>query len=621
MVKETLVAIGGNRYNVYIDLRNVSRLDNDQLPRGGEFYYADPKQVSSEDFESVGLSDHPTVRRIGGNTLTLVQDQVMDGRERQLPSSSELYAGILDSSMFPSMESRTDDRPVIVKIASDHSLHIGSSRIKLGTRQVFFFNSLMLLRDAPRSAEEYVELGFEASRGVNDLNSSAKLFVERVNEAAGTQLITHLEDNSGERKYTVSSSLQIEDTRNSKAVQQAKEVQEKKKPGVNLKSFLKPGVQLEPVVFETLRDRSDVLKVITQQYKDHPRVNELLTITRKPAQKELPTTAKGHRLASPDRHRLISHEEVVDLFKCIENGLSVHQKLGGKKPNSKEVTSLAELTAAYSVVYASNLGLVWKLTSKIIPEAYDPYFEDLFQEGTIGLGEAIRRFDHRKGYTFSTYATDWIKNGLHRGYDATARAIRLPAEQSGSWVAYKRRFDEMRAELGHSPSIDEMVKETGLSQELIVDLNNYGPRNLPSLDAPINSEDDRKLGEILSQFDEKDVDSSDRTYRPALHPEIEKIFIAANVSPTRQLALSLRYGVFVRSLEGTPLSYQDSDFTYEEFMDALHAEGGELSDAEVAGILRVREDTLRDGINRTLRKIQGSVDVRALKFNTLAIRS
>lgn len=587
-----------------------------------EFYYAAPEEMNYEDSQAHRLGALPAAGHLGQNALKLVKAEALQGHEGGLDLSI-LHDRILSASHFPPADAINGLQPVAVDIISDHSLRVGSDNIKLGGRQLFFFNSLMLLRDAPRSAEELMDLGFSGSRGAKDLNSSAKLFIERFNLAAGAELIAYGQNDSKKGEYRVSQSLSINDLRDVPSPASInKRFKKFKKSTSQLIPNLKPVPLYERAIYSSLMERGEAIKNIVRSHADHPRINELLSITENNVVEAREDTkimdSKSRRRRR--KHRMLKPDELSELFKRIDFGVSVYKELEGKEPSTKELAALVELTAAYNVIYASNLGLVIDLTNKIISQNSDPFFEDMFQEGSIGLGEAIRRYDYQKGASFSTYATWWIKNSLNRGYDATARPVRIPSHQTLRWLQYKDTYSRAEAELGREPTTEEMMRATGFSTEEIFELTNFGPRHLLSLDAPLIDAPKKNYGDTVAVYDKEGHYAEPGVYRPALHPEMAGLMSDAGLTARRKLMLSLRYGFYVSDLEGTTLNYRSHQFKYEEFMDALHASGAELSNSEVAEILDMKEESVDDGVSRGIKKIQKVIGNRVLSYANLPVR-
>ena len=172
------------------------------------------------------------------------------------------------------------------------------------------------------------------------------------------------------------------------------------------------------------------------------------------------------------RWPLLTKDEEVELARAIERGdLAAKERL---------INSNLRLVAANARRY-ENQGL--------------PLL-DLIQEGSLGLIRAAEKFDWRRGFKFSTYATYWIRQAMQRALESRARTIRLPVNVAQEERRIARAERQLTAELAREPSIDELAAATGLDPERIAFLRDI-PRAVTSLDRPVGEEGETTLGELL----------------------------------------------------------------------------------------------------------------------------
>ena len=250
------------------------------------------------------------------------------------------------------------------------------------------------------------------------------------------------------------------------------------------------------------------------------------------------------------RHPLLTKEDEIALSQAYEAGLQAQLKLADTTPDDPARADLEAVADhgewARRKMIESNLRLVVSIARRF--SATGLPLGDLVQEGNLGLLRAVEKFDWRKGFKFSTYATWWIRQAIARGAaDRGARAIRLPVhvdEQIGRlWRTYTRLLEF----LGREPSDDELADALDLPTERVTRLKDTA-QTVTSLDAPVGDD-----GAAVADFLEDDsAVGPDELAVEALGREALEQALAALPERERQV-LILRFGLD----SGTPRTLEE----------------------------------------------------------------
>ena len=244
----------------------------------------------------------------------------------------------------------------------------------------------------------------------------------------------------------------------------------------------------------------------------------------------------------------ISDEELADASTIVE-GLNIddHVRIYLKEIGKVDLLTpdeeielakrMAEGDEAAKMRLAeANLRLVVSIAKRYVGRGM--LFLDLIQEGNLGLIKAVEKFDHTKGYKFSTYATWWIRQAITRAIADQARTIRIPVHMVETINKVIRVSRQLLQELGHDPSPEEVAEEMNMPVARVRDILKIAQEPV-SLETPIGEEEDSHLGDFIP--DEDALEPAEAASFTLLREQL--VDVLGTLTPREEKVLKLRFGI------------------------------------------------------------------------------
>jgi RNA polymerase sigma factor (sigma-70 family) len=241
------------------------------------------------------------------------------------------------------------------------------------------------------------------------------------------------------------------------------------------------------------------------------------------------------------RYPLLTKDDEIRLSQLIEAGQVAAAELARSGPlfpeRQRELRRAKRAGEAASQEFIkSNLRLVVSIAKKY--QSSDLPILDLIQEGNLGLMHAVEKFDWRRGFKFSTYATWWIRQAIGRGIDNTARTIRLPVHAGDQVRRVLRLKGQLESQTGRAPTSGDLAAQLHMAEEDVAAVMRYVVEPV-SLATPVGSEGDTELADIVA--DTAAPTPFDLVAAGMLSAEVERLL--ASLGERERQILRLRYGL------------------------------------------------------------------------------
>lgn len=427
---------------------------------------------------------------------------------------------LISYDVMGTVTTRSKLTPADITIISDNTIRLKHGEIELVGDSLFIFNALLAYRGRAQRAEEIRALGYKDRNSLLEtrlnFRSTIRKLIKSINEAADDTVLLKTGVTKGTR-YQFSPNIELADAR---------------------KAMLLIGENPSYI------ERERVLTDLCKRFKDHPEVQQKLFSYRNETYSPIRLNTNdelGVYLKEINAYRLLTKEDEVELFGLIEAGFEQYAKLTSLDALSDtEERTILNMVAAREVVFNTNLRLAVKMSQRYWRVKGTLSELDLIQEANFGLAQAIPRMKIEKGFKFSTYASQWIRQAVGRAVANTSREIRIPVHLHEKYAKAIKDVRELTIELGREPSETEIEHATKMQFQAYTELIRHGRGNLVRLNGLLDQDSDTELGDLIArtEFNYEDADESFQDLGV-----LKQIIAGSGLSDRQLLIIALRFGI------------------------------------------------------------------------------
>lgn len=276
----------------------------------------------------------------------------------------------------------------------------------------------------------------------------------------------------------------------------------------------------------------------------------------------------AHKQGAPETSFLHSLTQARLLTAHEEHDLAVAARANNQEAKNRLIESNMRLVVSIAKHYRTSL----------VP------FEDLVQEGSIGLITAVERYDPDKGCRFSTYATHWIRQAISRAIDNKSRAIRVPAHVSEMLRRIERARAALKRDAGEEPTTEQIASTLGLPVERVAAYLRAG-QDPVSLDMLVGDEDNTTLGALI--YDRSAIDPEDTVIRQEIEREL--LAVLDTLNPRERTIMRRRFGF-----------EEKASSVLQDIGDSLHISRERVRQIEAQALKRLRAIAIRRHLHEFL---------------------